>query len=113
MTPGTESHNNPHSYAPRKVPVVFHLESVQTLKFDVYTAAEEEGDRLDVFQGSMICLLSDLWRAPGRTLTRPILQQQQEEVPSAVLLTVDAEEQGHQNSSLRVKLKVMARQVSL
>ena len=110
MTPGTESHNNlnPYSYAPRKVPVVFHLESVQSLKFDVYTAAEEEGDKLDAFQGSMICLLSEICRASGRTLTRPILQQQQQQQPvhSPVLLTVDVVEQGHQNSSLRVKLKV-------
>ena len=94
---------------------------MQTLKFDVYTAAEEEGDRLDTFQGSMICLLSDLCRAPGRTLTRPVLQQKRRSyyceqdtavlsASSAMLLTVDAEEQGHQNSSLRVKMKVRGRE---
>lgn len=112
VTAGAESYNNlnPHSYAPSKVPVVFHLECVQTLKFDVYTAAEGkgDGDRLDVFQGSMLCLLTDLCRARGRTLTRPVLQQPSHMTapPSAMLLTVDAEEQRHQNSSLRVKLKV-------
>lgn len=110
VTAGQESGKNlnPRRYALGKVPVIFHFESVQTLKFDVYTVAEEEGARFDAFKGSMICLLSDICRAPGRSLTRPILQQQilQPTMPPfAMLLTVSGEEQMHQNSSLRIKLK--------
>lgn len=111
VTAGQESGKNlnPRRYALGKVPVIFHFESVQTLKFDVYTVAEEEGARFDAFKGSMICLLSDICRAPGRSLTRPILQQQilQPTMPPfAMLLTVSGEEQMHQNSFLRIKLKV-------
>lgn len=104
-------YSDSNCYSLRKVPLDFHFELTQTIKIDVYTAAndedDDEDDALDAFQGSMMCLLSELCAAPDRTVSFPIEQKPSHSLFNDVRLQLDvtAEKVEYQNSSLRVKLK--------
>lgn len=104
-------YSDSNCYSLRKVPLDFHFELTQTIKIDVYTAAndedDDEDDALDAFQGSMMCLLSELCAAPDRTVSFPIEQKPSHSLFNDIRLQLDvtAEKVEYQNSSLRVKLK--------
>ena len=94
----------------RKIMMLYKFEEIQSLKFHVYDAdtnfRNDRSEQLDVnkqdYQGSMSCSLAEICGSAGRTLTRPLVHPRS---PRMGTITVTAEEQAHQNASVRLKFK--------